>query len=130
MQITSNAIFVKNKKILFEKRRKDEDNYASFWALPGGHKKKKESTKKTLIREMKEELGIKLKKIKYIGRIKDKDPTSGDLYSHHYYLCLDYEGKIKKTKEQEKLRWFTINQIKKLKTAKPDIKVLKLLGVI
>ena len=129
MQITSNAVFIKNRKILFEKRRKDEDNYAGFWALPGGHKRKTESPKQTLIREMKEELGIRIKKMRYIGRFEDIDPTSKRKYSHHYYLCLDYLGEIKKTKEQEKLKWVKFGKIKDLKTTKPNISALKKLKV-
>ena len=129
MEITSNAIFVKKGKILFEKRRKDEDNYADLWALPGGHKRKKESSKKALIREMKEELGVKIKKTRFIGRFKDIDPTSKKLYSHHVFLCLDCEGKIKKTYEQKKLKWLDADKIKKLKQKgklrKLDIKILK-----
>jgi len=133
MEITSNAVFIKDSKVLFEKRREDEDNYAGLWALPGGHKREKESPKKALIREMKEELGVKIKEAKFIGRFEDIDPTSKKPYLHHYYLC-SYEGRIKKTYEQKKLKWLKPDKIKKLKekgkTSKSDIEVLKKFGIL
>jgi len=34
-------IFLKNRKVLLEKRWEHEDNYAGIWAVPGGHVEKK-----------------------------------------------------------------------------------------
>ncbi len=126
MQITAIAVFVKNKKVLFEKRRKDEDNYAGMLALPGGHKRRKEKIKETLIRESKEEMNVKIKKAKFIGVFRDIDPTSKQIYNHHAFLCKEWEGDIKKTKEQEAVKWIDLNKIKKLKKIREtDIKILK-----
>ena len=58
MQTTITSIFVKEGKVLLERRRKDEDNYANCWALPGGHIEKDETAEHALIREMKEEFDI------------------------------------------------------------------------
>jgi len=126
MQITATGVFLKDKKVLLEKRRKDEDNYANLLALPGGHKKKNESARKALVREMKEELKIDVKKTKYMGMFKDKDPTSKDLFYHHAFICKEWKGLIKRTTEQESLKWVNLNNIKKLKNInKVDLKILK-----
>ena len=126
MQITSVAVFAKGSKVLLEKRRKDEDNYANLLALPGGHKRKSESPKKALIREIKEELKVNVKKAKYLGVFEDKDPTSKELFHHHAFLCKEWKGKIKKTTEQEAVKWINLNKIKKLKNMnKVDIIILK-----
>lgn len=125
MQIVSKTIFLKNNKILLEKRKKDEDNYAGVWAIPGGHKKNKESIKKTEKREMKEELHISPINPKFFGEFKDIDPTSKKAYKHEVFLCTKYKGKVTKTFEEEKIKWFSlarINQIKKL--SKIDKKIL------
>lgn len=113
MQITANAVFIKNNKILLEKRRKDEDNYADIWAIPGGHKKNKEQIKKTLIREMKEEMHIIVKKARPLGVFKDVDPTSKKIYHHHAFLVSEWEHRIKKTFEQKALRWFNMKKLPK-----------------
>ena len=126
MQITSVAVFVKDKKVLFEKRRESEDNYANLLALPGGHKRKSESAQKALIREIREELKIHIKSAKYIGMFKDIDPTSKQLYHHHAFICKEWKGKIKKTAEQEAVKWIDLNKIKLMKNInKVDIKILK-----
>lgn len=134
MDVTSVGIFIREDDILFEKRRKDEDNYAGIWALPGGHKRKKESSEQALKREMREELGIKIMHTKHLGRFRDIDPTSGELYSHHAFFCILWEGKIKKTFEQKKIKWIKFKKIKKMIKAdeirKVDIKILKKLGIL
>jgi mutator protein MutT len=126
MQITSNAVFVKDSRVLLEKRREDEDNYADVLALPGGHKKKTESSRKALVREMKEELGVIVKKTKYLGLFKDRDFTSKDMFHHHAFLCEEWKGEIKKTREQEAVKWVDLKKVKNLKnTRKLDIRILK-----
>jgi len=115
-QITAVAVFLKEKPklldslVCFEKRSPDEDNYAGFWALPGGHKKSSETIKKTLIREMHEELNVEITNSKYIGKFRDIDPTSRQTYFHNVFICLDWKGKIKKTAEEEKLAWISIKE--------------------
>jgi ADP-ribose pyrophosphatase YjhB (NUDIX family) len=134
MDITSVGIFIREDDILFEKRRKNEDNYAGLWALPGGHKRKKETSEKALKREMGEELGIRVIYTKYLGNFRDIDPTSKNLYSHHAFFCVLWEGKIKKTFEQKKVKWIKFRKIKKMIKSKEirnvDVKILKKLGII
>jgi 8-oxo-dGTP diphosphatase len=131
MQITSVAVFAKGNKILLEKRRKDEDNYANLFALPGGHKRKAESPKQALIREIREELRVNIRKAEYIGMFRDIDPTSKDSFHHHAFLVNEYKGKIKKTTEQESLKWINLNKIKKLKNMnKVDIRIINKAGLI
>jgi len=126
MDITSVAVFVMEGKVLLEKRRKDEDNYAGLWALPGGHKRKKESSMQALKREMREELRIHISKAEYIGTFRDIDPTSKHIYSHHAYLCTGWKDHIKGTTEEEKVKWIELKKIKRLKNMNPvDIKILK-----
>ncbi|MEE9524975.1 MAG: NUDIX hydrolase [Candidatus Woesearchaeota archaeon] len=124
--IVANAVFLKDNNVLLEKRKKSEDNYAGLWSVPGGHKNKSEPIKKALIREMKEELGIKIKIAEPLGRFDNRDPTSKNIYSHHFFFCKKWEGRIKKTKEQEGIKWIALSRIKNLKNMnKVSIKALK-----
>lgn len=126
MQITAVAAFVKNGRILLEKRKNSEDNYAGFWALPGGHKKTGESLAQTLRREMREELGVKIQKAEFLGKFKDIDPTSKKIYQHNAFLCLKWKGKIEKTREEERVKWWDLKNFKKIPhTRKVDKKILE-----
>jgi len=127
MQITAIAVFIKNGKVLLEKRSPKEDNYAGFWALPGGHKKKSEKIKKTLAREMKEELNVDLSDYVFIGKFRDKDPTSKKNYMHNAFLCRKWKGAVRKTKEEEQLKWFRIADVlgKDKKFRRVDKRILK-----
>ena len=124
MQITATVVFIKNRKVLLEKRRKDEDNYAGLWALPGGHKRKKETIRQALKREIREELKVTIKKAKYLGMFRDIDPTSKNLYHHHAFLVKDWGGKITKTYEQKGLKWCDPKKLPK-NTGSVDRKILK-----
>ncbi len=131
MQITAVAVFIKDGKVLLEKRRKNEDNYAGFWALPGGHKRKSESIKQTLKREMSEELNLHIKKAKYIGMFRDIDPTSKDIFHHHAFLCEEWRNHITYTREEERIKWWDLKKFKKIPNhRKVDEKILKQLKLI
>ena len=54
MQIIAVALFIRNNKVLLEKRKEDEDNYAGLWAIPGGHREKEEEIERKE-KEVKEE---------------------------------------------------------------------------
>lgn len=114
MQIIAVALFIRNNKVLLEKRKEDEDNYAGLWAIPGGHREKEEEIESTLIREIKEELGVKIIKFKTLGVFRDIDPTSKKEYEHHAFLCLRWDGAITQTTEQERIKWFDIDEIEQI----------------
>ena len=59
------GIIFKGKKFLIEKRKLNEKRDPGIVCLPGGHVELNESRKHALKREMKEELGIKVKKLKF-----------------------------------------------------------------
>ena len=126
VQITAAALFLKNRMVLLEKRNAKEDNYAGYWAFPGGHKRKKEKIEHTLKREMREELKVKILEYVYLGKFSDKDPTSEKLYIHNAFLCIKWKnGKFGKN-----LRWFKPKDIMGKKSfqgakfRKIDIKIL------
>ncbi len=108
MQEVASAVFMKGSRILMEKRREDEDNYAEIWSFPAGHIKGGESPAETLAREMKEELDVETGNSVFIASLSDRDPTSGDEYVHYFYLVREWSGDIEKTNEQKKLEWFDI----------------------
>lgn len=97
------GIIFKDEKFLIEKRKKDEKIDPGVVCLPGGHVEENETKEQALKREMKEELGIKVKKLKFIK--KDSWIASNDeKQSLYYYLILDYDGEPT-CKTAEELIW-------------------------
>ena len=124
--VVAMAVFVKNGKVLLEKRKKAEDNYAGLWAFPGGHKDEAEEIEQALKREMKEELNVEIIKYRFIGESEDIDPTSKESYNHHAFLCTKWEGEITETAEEEGIKWVEISKISELEdVSKPTLRVVE-----
>ena len=131
MDTVAVGVFYKKGKVLMEKRPDSEDNYAGLWAFPGGHQEKSEKIEKTLVREVGEELGIKLKKYQKIGVFNDIDPTSKKKYKHIAFICLKWNGRPKQSPFSMALKWFKVKDISKKYSSKVDLEILeKLLEMV
>ena len=99
------GIIFRGNKFLIEKRKKDESRDPGIVCLPGGHVETGEAKEETLIREMKEELGIIVKKLKFIK--KDFWTASdGKKQNIYYYIILEYNGKpVCKTAKE--IKWLS-----------------------
>jgi len=62
------GIILKRNKFLVEQRMPDEKLDPGIVCLPEGHVRRGESREEALIREMREELGIDVKEVKFIGK--------------------------------------------------------------
>ena len=93
----TNAVIFENKKqeILLVKRKGEP--FTGFWDLPGGFVEYNESCEESTIREIEEELKIKIKNIKYFCSLPDIYPYKG--FDYHT-LCFFYTYKL--SVEQEK----------------------------
>ena len=96
----------------------------NLWELPGGKLEIRESLKQCLKREIKEELDIKIKKIKKIGIIKHQ-------YSHMkltitLFTCIHQSGTAKPLASQE-VRWITMKEKKSFAFPRATHKLFELL---
>jgi 8-oxo-dGTP diphosphatase len=85
------GVIFKNNKFLIEKRKQNEKIDPGLAVFPSGHVNPKETREEALKREMKEELNIKVKRMKFIK----KDfwiASNRERQNLYYYLILDYEG--------------------------------------
>jgi 8-oxo-dGTP diphosphatase len=77
MKVTSNAVLIKDGKILIGKRPKDKKSYAGLWDVIGGHLEGSETPEEAVRREVKEEIGVTITKFRLFDVMKnDTDPTS------------------------------------------------------
>lgn len=85
MRISSCAIIFKNNKVVLIYRKRDNQEYYVF---PGGKVEDGETNEECVIREIKEELGIDIKPIKYAYEVKATD------FIQHFFLCEWVSGVI------------------------------------
>jgi len=86
------GIIFHERKFLAEKRKKSDKIDPGIVSLPGGHVELGETRKAALIREMKEELSIEVKKTRFIKKSRWV-ASNGERQNVYYFLILDYEGK-------------------------------------
>ena len=117
----ANAIITCHGKLLLEKRR-DSD----IWGLVGGGVKKTESTLQGMIREIYEELGIRvqpeqLKKIDVYGEpgrvAAFRDGSIWRMVIVVYALNWEREPKLRVSSESKELRFFSKEELKSIQIA-------------
>lgn len=111
IEILVRAIIQRKGRILLCKNKKK-----NFYYFPGGHLEFGESAKEALARELKEELGLKIKKCNFIGGSEHRFVENG---KKHHEINLVFETKVNKlnTKSKENhLQFFLIDKNKLAET--------------
>jgi 8-oxo-dGTP pyrophosphatase MutT (NUDIX family) len=105
MNETVVSVFIREGKLLMERRRKDKDVYAGFVTCPSGHIKEGESLHEALRREMREELDIEVTGARHLFTIDDVDPTSKRRFRHNFMLIESFDGTVGISREAVGLLW-------------------------
>jgi 8-oxo-dGTP diphosphatase len=97
---------IKDKRGVLFTYRKIEP-YKDYWILPGGSVSFKERLKKAVEREVKEETGLKVRAVKYLGyydnpSVYPKNRRAVD----HAFICKIISGRIKPNFESSEVRFF------------------------
>ena len=85
------GIILNGNKFLVERRRLDEKVDPGIVCLPGGHVKINESKEEALKRELREELGIEVKGLKFVCK-NFYVASNGERQNAHCFLVTDYKG--------------------------------------
>lgn len=115
------GIALDHNKILIAKRN-PSGQMGSRWEFPGGKAEDGESDEQAVVREFKEEFGIKVKVIKNIANAQFKH--NGSLVNLHAYLIkLPHKGIFFKYKltEHTEYRWVNIESIKQFNFVDSDL---------
>jgi len=94
------GIILSGNKFLVERRRLDEKVDPGIVCLPGGHVKINESKEEALERELREELGITVRKLKFLCK-NFYIASNGERQNAYCFFVTDYEGKPVSKSAQE-----------------------------
>lgn len=103
-------------------QEKVDDDYCGI-TFPGGHVEKGESFTDAVIREVKEETGLKISSPVLCG-IKDWSNDDGSRYMVLFYKTNKYEGQLSSSSEGE-VRWMELEEMKKTNLAEGMDKMLE-----
>ena len=101
-----------SKKILLIKR--GTVVFRGYWALPGGKVEAGETVEEAVVREVREETGLKVKILRKIGEYHETGINNGIEYDYYptCFLVTLVEGKLSKQKgEIEQIKLFKLNEI-------------------
>ena len=101
-----------DKKILLIKR--GTPVFRGYWALPGGKVEDGETVEEAVVREVKEETGLKVKIMRKIGEYHYSGKNNGIDYDYYptCFLVKVVEGTVKRQKEEiEQIKLFNFNKI-------------------
>ena len=108
-----------NKILLMHRNTKD----LKQWELPGGKLEKNELPEQAVVRELKEELNIKIQIEKYIGFEEFKD--NGMILKYHWYKCKIESGIPELMEEKfDDIKYFSSNELLENKELSSNMKVL------
>ena len=115
------AVIQKNGKFLIAKRASHK-HLAGFWEFPGGKIEPNESAEDCLIRELYEELRIKVKIVHFLAKnIHDYGTMRISLSA---YLCSFVDGDFTLV-DHDEIRWVAFSEIGQYNLAPADIPLLK-----
>ena len=115
------AICVNNNRDFLAKRSKGK-HLEGFWEFPGGKIENYEDPKDALVREIKEELEIKIEILDYFGsNTYSYDNKSIELIS---FLC-NINTDLIKLNAHDEAGWFNKSELSKIKIAPADIPLLE-----
>jgi 8-oxo-dGTP diphosphatase len=115
---------LKNNKNMIILIQRASETFKGYWALPGGIVEKNESVEETLIREMREEVGVQVKPLEILGIFSNpnRDPRGRVITT--VFIC-DYDGKLKAGSDAGKIKLSSLDEALKLNLAFDHHDILK-----
>lgn len=122
---------VKHKsEILILKKSPDDYNFPNLWSFCSGYIKEFESAEDTLLREIKEETGLKARMLKKGKLFLKEYPVLNKAWYIMPFLCEVSSYKVKLDHENIEYRWINPAELSKYKTVPGLRKDLKVLGLL
>lgn len=98
---------IKNKKVVAIKY-KQRNKMSGYYDIPGGKIEERETPKETAIREMKEETGLEVNKLKYKGNMIVEYPEK--IFDFDLFIANESQGTLQES-EENTAEWIEINDL-------------------
>lgn len=128
------TLIERNGKILLGQKPKDIGPYPNTWHLPGGGVNlETESLEEAVSREVKEETGLDIEKLKRVSFDEDYEPDKRGEMTHYIFLVYKVTPKTTTAKAADdimELQWFKKTELKNIPLTRPSIKLFKEIGLL
>ena len=121
ISVVAGILIDKNKRLLLSQRQSFK-TFPLQWEFPGGKVVAGESPEMALIRELKEELNINAKQLKFFLKIEHDYDQLKVLID--FFLVNSWEGRLI-ANEGQALDWFKLDQLRKVDLLEADDLVIK-----
>lgn len=116
------GILIDERKQVLLSQRSHLKTFPLQWEFPGGKQEENETNEFALIRELKEELDIKIYEPKFFMEIKHN--YAAFRVKIHFYLVNSWSGLVTGN-EGQIIRWYSIDQLEKIDLLEADTPVIK-----
>ena len=107
IHVTATGLIARDGRVLLGKRT-STTRFAGMWDAFGGHLVPCEEPATALVRELEEELGIRVSRLRFLGIYEDLDPTSKEVFRHYLFFVTRWQGEPRiANQEHSEIRWFT-----------------------
>lgn len=107
--VVTDALIVKDGKVLMIKRV--QDPFSGYWSLIGGYVDWNEIVEQSVVREVKEEIGVKAKIKKFLGFYSDPTRDEKQNVLLVFELILLSENFKLQKEEVSEARWFDLDSL-------------------
>lgn len=110
-----------NPRILLGHRAPSRAFYPNVWDMPGGHCEEGEAPEATLVRELREEIGVTPLVWHKLGDVEAADQI-GEGVRFHVFIVTQWSGSPVNLApdENDAMEWFTLDDACRLQLAHPD----------
>lgn len=117
------AVIIKDEKILCVQRNENKFDYISKkWEFPGGKVEENELIEETIVREIEEELNLKIKVTDFLIQVNHQYPDFRIIMDT--FICEIIDGELK-LNEHIDFKWLNDSEIGELDWAAADVPIVK-----
>jgi 8-oxo-dGTP diphosphatase len=121
MRVCAGALLIRDDEILLAKRSDDRTFYPSVWDVIGGHCEGDETPADALVRELKEEIGVKALAFEEVAVLAEPRPAEHGLARYHMFIVTAWDGEPRLlNSEHSELRWLELGHALTLPLAHPS----------
>jgi mutator protein MutT len=112
--------------ILLGKRASDRAFYPDVWDVPGGHGEPGESPERTLVRELREEIGVTPMAWRSLGTFREPVEPDETPLVLHLFAVTAWSGEVsnRQPEEHAEIAWFSVADACRLPLAHPGYPAL------